>query len=147
MNWNLSATELPVTDAAHIASWSAGEVLRLGDPNLTGSNVLDLLALDISGYLQAQLGGVFPQVGVMVGLYLSSTTGSAGLAFSIDGSFGTAFGGNALSDGGPNGVANPFRTSEPSPILDSNILFLREYVAGAATDLSVTFARVLGVYV
>lgn len=147
VNWNLSATELQVTDAAHIAGWSAGEVLRLGDPNPTGSNVLDLVALDISGYLQAQLGAVFPQAGVMLGLYLSSTTGPAGLAFSADGSFGTAFGGKALSDGGPNGMAMPFRTSAPSPISDSNLLFLREYVAGAATDLSVTFARVLGVYV
>ena len=147
IDWNLSATELQVTDAAHIADWSGGDMLRLGDPNPTGNNVLELVALDISGYLQAQLGAVFPQRGVMLGLYISSMTGPAGLAFSSDGRYGTAFGGNALSNGNPNSVAIPIMTSEQSPISNSNLIFMRESVTGTASDVFVTFARVLGVYV
>tara|TARA_R110001606_G_scaffold41966_1_gene112736 strand:- start:80 stop:553 length:474 start_codon:yes stop_codon:yes gene_type:complete len=81
VNWNHSATELQVTDAAHIAGWSAGEVLRFGDPNPTGSNVLDLVALDISGYLQAQLGAVFPQAGVIWGFTCPRQQGRRVLPF------------------------------------------------------------------
>jgi hypothetical protein len=147
VDWNLSTTALRVTDGAHIAGWTAGETLRLGDPNPTDDNVLDMIALDISGYLANQLGAVFPQKGVMLGLFVTSSDGMASVSLSADGSSGSAFGGNSLSDGARNAMAMPLPTSVPSPISDSSLVFLREDLSSGASDLTVTFARVLGVYV
>jgi hypothetical protein len=104
-------------------------------------------ALDISGYLANQLGAVFPQKGVMLGLYVTSSDGVASVSLSADGSSGSAFGGNSLSNGARNTMAMPLPTSAPSPISDSNLVFLREDLSSGASDLTVTFARVLGVYV
>jgi hypothetical protein len=147
VDWDLSATELRVTDAAHIAGWSGGETLQLGDPNPTGDNVLGMVALDISSYLWSQLGVVFPQKGVMLGLYVASSDGPSGIQVSADGAFGSAIGGNALSDGTRNQMAMPVPVSVPSPISDSNLVFLREQLYGGASDFAIAFARVLGVYV
>lgn len=146
VDWDLSATEQRVTDGAHIAGWSVGETLQLGDPNPTGDNVQGMVALDISGYLASQLGAVFPQKGVMLGISSSSSDGPSGIQVSADGAFGSAFGGNALSDGGRNLMAMPAPTSVPSPISASNLLFLREQLSGSASDLSTAYLRVLGVY-
>lgn len=147
VDWNLSSTDMRVTDAAHIAGWMAGDTLRLGDPNPTGSNVLEMVALDISGYLQNQLGAIFPQKGVMLGLFITSSDGVASLSFSADGSGGSAFGGNSLTDGSRNAMTLPIPTTEPSPISSSNLVFVREQLETGTTDLTITFARVLGVYI
>ncbi|KCZ87576.1 DUF2793 domain-containing protein [Hyphomonas johnsonii] len=146
VDWNISTTDLRVTDAAHVAGWANGDVIRLGDPDPTGENELEMVALDISGYLASQLGAVFPQRGVMLGLYVSSSDGSAELAASANGAMGTAFGANALSDGTRNAMATPVLTTELSPISNSHLVFLREKLYGGATDLVTTFARVLGVF-
>ena len=125
----------------------AGEALRLGDPNPTSGNVLELVALDISGYLQNQLGTVFPQKGVMLRLFITSSDRVVSRSFSADGSGGSAFGGNSLIDGSRNAMMLPIPTTEPSPISPSNLVFLREQFETGTTDLTITFARVLGVYV
>jgi len=41
----------------------------------------------------------------------------------------------------------PVPTPVPSPISNSNLVFVREQTFGGSTDLTLTFARVLGVYV
>lgn len=146
VDWNESSTQLRVTDAAHVAGWSSGETLRLGDPNPTGDNTLEMVALDIGGYLLGQLGAVFPQKGVMLGVACSSSNGPAAISLSPNGAINSAFGGNALSDGKFNSIAAPIVTSVPSPISNSNLVFLREALNGAA-DLAICYARVLGVYV
>ncbi len=147
VDWNLSSSSLRVTDSAHVAAWSAGDMLRLGDPNPTDANALEMVALDISGYLAGQLGAVFPQAGVNLGLYVSSSSGPAALQVSADGATGSGFGGNALSDGVRNTMAMPLQTHVPSPISDSNLVFLREQLNGAASDLTICYVRLLGVYV
>jgi hypothetical protein len=106
-----------------------------------------MVALDISGYLQNQLGAVFPQKGVMLGLFITSSDGVASLSFSADGSGGSAFGGNSLTDGSRNAMTLPIPTTEPSPISSSNLVFVREQLETGTTDLTITFARVLGVYI
>ena len=146
VDWNLSASELQVTDASDIAGWLAGETLQLGDPNPTGANTLNMVALDISGYLFNQLGAVFPQKGLMLGLFIKSSDGIAALSLSATGASGSAFGGNSFSDGGRNAMAMPMPTHVASPISNSNLLFLREEVMSGASDLTIVFARVLGVY-
>jgi hypothetical protein len=142
-----TSTTLSVTDAAHIAGWANGDTIRLGDPNPTGDNALEMVAMDISPYLQSRLGAVFPQKGLMLGLYVSSSNGPSGLDFSGTGAGGSAVGGNALSDGSRNQSSLAVTTNVPSPISDSNLLFVRETLFGGSTDLTVALARVLGVYV
>ena len=144
---DLSSTQFRVTDAAHVAGWANGETLRLGDPNPTGDNVLQMVALDISAYLFNQLGAVFPQKGLFLGLFTSSSDGPANLGLSATGATGSAFGGNALSNGRRNTMSLPLPTTVASPISDSNLVFLGEGLDGGATDLTICFARVLGVYV
>lgn len=141
------ATTLTVTDAAHIAGWTSGETLRMGDPNPTGDNGLQMVALDISPYLQENFGQVFPQKGLLLGLYTASNDGPAGLDFSGTGAVGTAMGGNALSNGARNQTSLPIPTPVPSPISNSNLIFFREQMSGGSSDITVAFARVLGVYV
>ena len=66
VRWNNSAAEVGVSDAADIASWAAGETLQLGDPNPTGANALNMVAIDISPFLRKIFGVVFPQKGVLL---------------------------------------------------------------------------------
>lgn len=146
VDYDLSSASLRVTDAGDISGWSGGETLRLSDPNPTGLNTLNMVALDISGYLQSELGAVFPQKGVFLSLYVSSSDGSAGLSVSPSGAAETAIGAYAHSDGTRNAMTAPLPTPVPSPISNSNLVFLREEQA-AASDLTIGFLRILGVYV
>jgi hypothetical protein len=58
----------------------------------------------------------------------------------------SAQGGNALSNGARNQMSLPVTTPVPSPISNSNLLFVREQLYGGASDLTIVLARVLGVY-
>jgi hypothetical protein len=142
-----TTTTLTVTDAAHVVGWLNGETIRIGDPNPTGANTLQMVALDIAPYMLTAFGTVFPQKGLFLSVYVSSSDGPAGLDFSGTGAGGTAVGGNALSNGVRNQSSLPVATPTLSPISNSNLLFLRETLTGSATDLTVVLARILGFYV
>ena len=142
-----TTTTLTVTDAAHIAGWSNSETIRIGDPNPTDANVLQMVALDIAPYIETALASVVPQKGLFLSAYISSGDGPCGLDFSGTGASGTAVGGNALSNGVRNQMSAPVPTPVPSPISNSNLLFVRESLGGGATNLAVVLARVLGFYV
>jgi hypothetical protein len=141
-----TTTTLTVTDAAHVSGWSSGETIRIGDPNPTGANTLQMVALDIAPYMQTALGVVFPQKGLFLSIYASSSDGPCGIDFSASGAGGSVAGGNALSNGVRNQTTVPVPTDTLSPISNSNLLFVRESLGGA-TDLTIVFARVLGFYV
>jgi hypothetical protein len=59
-----TTTTLTVTDAAHISGWSSGETIRLGDPNPTGANTLQMVALDRAVHADRARRGV-PAEGVV----------------------------------------------------------------------------------
>ena len=141
-----SATQLVVSNAAHIAGWSNGETLRLGDPNPTGSNVLEMVAIDISPYMQTHLGAVFAQKGVLLATYASATGGSASVDGSGNGAAGSVAGTAAMSDGTRNfGMVTLF-TTVLSPVSGSNLVFVREPL-GAASAMSICYMRLQGVFV
>ena len=146
VDWNNSTTQLKVQNAADIITWANGETIRLGDPNPTGTNVLEMVAIDISNYLYNNLGAVFRQKAVNLGVYVSGN-GPNGLAFSGTGATGSAFNGNALDSGAGNGMTQIVPATVLSPVSDSNLVFLKEVLGGAGTSFSVTFARILGVFV
>lgn len=61
VKWDTAADQLQVSDPAHIRHWIAGETIQTADP------VSQTIAIDISPLMQKQLGGVFPQDGVLLG--------------------------------------------------------------------------------
>jgi hypothetical protein len=146
VNWNNSDTQLNVSNAAHIATWAAGQTIRLGDPNPTGTNTLDMVAIDISNYLFNNFGSVFRQKGLQIAARAEGTGSDVGLDVSGSGAVNTAFGISSLSNGGANSAPITVFTDQPSPISNSNLLFVRESVR-AATALNIVFLRVVGVYV
>ncbi len=139
----VSADTVQVTDATDISGWSSGDTLRLGDPSPTGTNTLGMVAVDISGYLQTNLGSVFRQKGVNCGLYVSGAATSCELGLSGTGAGGSAFDCYALSNGQRNTLSFPVPTTVLSPISNSNLLFVRE----SGADLLTSFVRILGIYV
>jgi hypothetical protein len=105
------------------------------------------VALDIGGFLLNELGAVFPQKSLMLGIGCSSSDGPAAVSLSANGALGSAFGGNALSDGRFNAIAAPVVASVPSPISNSNLVFVRESLPSGVTDLTICYVRTMGVYV
>ena len=149
VNYNNSASELNVSDPAHIASWSAGDILQLGDPvgaEESGLNVLGMVAIDISPYLYNQLGAVFKQKAVTVVTRSHASGGVGRVGLSATGEGGSAFDGYSLSDGQPNNASFTIPCSVGSPVSESNLIYLREPLGGTATAHAINFVRVLGVW-
>ena len=149
VNYNNSGSELNVSDPAHIASWLAGDILQLGDPagaEQSGANVLGMVAIDISPYLYNQLGAVFRQKAVTVVTRSHASGGVGRVGLSATGEGGSAFDGYSLSNGQPNNASFTIPCSIGSPISESNLIYLREPLDGAATAHAINFVRVLGVW-
>lgn len=146
VNWNNSATQLNVTNAAHIAGWTAGDTLRLGDPIPTGANTLGMVAIDISNFLYNSFGAVFPQKGLMCSLYASGTSGAASIGTSGTGALGSVMSVSSMTNGNSNTGFPTVITATPSPISNSNLLFINEQLA-SATSQGICFVRLVGILV
>lgn len=127
-------SELFVLDASDIAGWLAGDIIRLGEPG--GGSFSQTVAVDISQMLQNRLGAVFHQEALAV-----TQTVSASGAGGLNGQIGvtpTGVGGsftNTYSAGNEGGIASAssiLSCSVPSPISNSNLLFVREGDNGTA---------------
>ena len=138
-----SSTTLQVLDAAAIATWASSETIQLGDPtSITSGRVI---ALDISQMMQAVLGRVFPQAGVLLKGLIEGASVQSVLETSEAGATGSFTGPRSESSGGRLGGQHTQMTSVLSPISDSNLVFLRETVTGSG--LLVTGLWVAGVWV
>jgi hypothetical protein len=146
VNWDNSSTQLNVTNAAHIATWTAGEAIRLGDPNPTGSNALQMIAIDISDYMQAKFGAVFRQKGLLISCSAGAIGGAQSLAMSGSGAVGTAFGNASNADGSLQSAMFSVFTDQLSPISNSNLLFVREQL-GTGSAVGTSFLRLVGLYI
>ena len=156
--WNISKTpaqsawirqtngpsELEVTDPAAIASWAAGEMLQVGDPEDITPN--RCIALDISPMLQNQLGAVFHQAGLLLKI---GTIGTGQTNTGLDVSPNGQAGSFNIVQTFPGGLANfgqvTTTTTVPSPVSSSNLLFIREHDHGG--QAWITLISVLGIYV
>lgn len=148
VNWDNASNQISVANAADIATWANGESIRLGDPNPTGTNVLSMIALDISNYLFNHYGVVWRQRGVLLSNSVIGVGGPANIAYSGDGSTGTALGSLSNSDGSVQKTMQSIFTPQQSPISNSNLLFIKEAISGAATGLgSFRLGRIVGLYV
>lgn len=148
VNWNSAANVFNVHQASDVAGWAAGEMLRLGDPNPTGTNMLGMIALDISDYLFNTYGVVFPQRGLKLSIAPQGVGGRIGLDCSASGAVGTALGNSSNSDGSRQSAFADIFTNILSPISNSNLLFVRESIVAPATALAATrLIRIVGIWV
>ncbi len=147
VKYQVSVNTFTVSNAAHISGWLTGETLRLGDPNPTSSNVLSMIAIDISPYMQAHLGAVFPQKGLKVAIATQGVGGLAGLDISGNGAFGSAFGSSSNSDGGRQQAMFDVFTDQLSPVSNSNLFFVRETLISGTALANTRLVRLAGIYV
>lgn len=147
VDWNLAANAFRVSDAAHVAGWLPGETLRLGDPSPTGTNALQMVAIDISRHLQAAHGTVFRQRGLKISVAPQGVGGRVGMDCSGTGAVGTAFGLSSNSDGARQSAFIDVFTTELSPISNSNLLFVREALSGGTAMAATRLFRLVGVWV
>lgn len=138
-----ASNQLTVVSAAALTGWTNGETLQIGDP--TGITPNRVIALDISPMLQAVLGRVFPQAGVQLrGLVQSTASVQANIDSTPTGASGTFHGVKSFTDGTSQAGQFIIPTTMPSPISNSNLVFIRE---GASTTLNICGVSVLGVLV
>lgn len=138
-----AANQLQVLDAASIASWTGGDTIQIGDPtDVTPGRVI---ALDISPLMQAVLGRVFRQKGVLVKMLVEGLSTQAILDTTEAGAAGSFTGIRSESSGSRLGAQYSQLCSSPSPVSMSNLVFLRETVTG--TSLGISAASVAGLWV
>lgn len=144
-----TTSTLTVTDASDIVGWSFGDQLTVGDPNPTGTNTLRMAALDISPFLMAEFGVVFPQVALSVANRAQGVGGVVGLLTSATGGSGSVTTTTSLSNGDAGFLTPIVTCSELSPISNSNLVFVKENLPGSssATAMGINLMRVNGVYV
>ena len=135
---------LQVSDAAHIATWSNGDTIQIGDPTSVTPN--QVIAVDISPMMMAVFGTVFRQAATMLKCTcLPSSTGDSGLDISPNGLTGSFLAANSFG-GQISTVQFVVPNSELSPISNSNLLFFREVGHGGST-IGITLATINGFYV
>ncbi|MDI3471082.1 MAG: DUF2793 domain-containing protein [Pseudolabrys sp.] len=123
-----TTSTLQILNATDIAGWSSGDVVQIGDPiDVTPGRVI---ALDISPMLQNLFGTVFPQAGIVVKGTLTSPTTTDTVAITPSGIAGSFVG--VGSPGVASGVTI-IPCTESSPISNSNLVLVRETLAGTAT--------------
>jgi len=138
-----ASNQLSVVDAATISGWSNGETIQLGDP--TGITPNRVIAMDISPMMQAVLGRVFRQSGVLLRSAVQGVSTQAVLDTSEAGATGSFNGVRSESNGGLMGAQYTQACSVQSPISNSNLLFVRESVTGTA--LGITVLSAVGLWV
>ena len=146
VTWNAGESRLSVNDAADIAGWSPGDTLRLGDPNPTGTNTLGMVAIDISPFLQSVFGAVFRQRGVLLASCASGASGDTRVDGSGDGTAGSETGAASAPDGTVRWGEQTLFTDQPSPVSNSNLVFVGESL-GLGRELNAVEMRVRGLYV
>lgn len=132
-----NATTLTVLDAASIAGWANGETIQIGDP--TSVTPTRVIALDISPMLQELFGTVFRQTGIVAKAHFNGA-GSDAITLSGDASVGSFV--VAARHGAGDGVSI-IPCTELSPVSASNLVFLREDIAGSATLEIISLIAVL----
>lgn len=135
--------QLTVVSAAALSGWANGETIQIGDP--TDQTPNRVIALDISPMMQAVVGRVFRQAGVLLDMGPQGVGAVATIDASADGATGSFTGVKSLTDGTLQVNQVTLASSALSPVSNSNLVFLRESVTGTA--MGITIANVVGLWV
>jgi hypothetical protein len=135
--------QLKVVSAAALSGWANGETIQLGDtPDYGGGNYI---AVDISPMMQAVLGRVFRQSGVLCKLLTSGNAVQSRIEISEAGVSGANQPLRSFTDGSTNTGQAIAPCSVLSPVSNSNLVFVREVVSGS--NMLVGGVSIMGVYV
>lgn len=137
-----ASNQLQVINAAAIAGWAAGATLQVGDP--TDITPVRSIALDISPLMQARIGRVFPQAGVSVRLLAIGSAAPVAVTVSGSGVAGSFIALWSNSDGAPRASTVIVACDKPSPVSNSNLIFVQEGATG--TTLSNASVSLIGVW-
>jgi len=118
----VSSNTLQIQNAADIATWSANDTIQLVDPD----NPTAMFAVDISPMLESVFGTVFPQKGVQLKVTARGNGDRAGMWCSPTGNSGSNFNILTLTDGSIVSGQVTISSTVPSPISNSNLVFLKE---------------------
>lgn len=135
--------QLKVADAAALSGWVAGETIQIGDPTSITPN--RFVALDISPMMQAVLGRVFRQAGVLARSIVSGSSVQAQIGISEAGVTGGTQLTKSFTDGTLGVGQNILPCSQLSPLSSSNLVFVQEVASG--TGQLVTGVSILGLLV
>lgn len=135
--------QLQVVDSAALAGWANGETIQIGDPTTVTPN--RCIALDISPMMQAVLGRVFRQSGVLCKMQALGVAAQTTVAITEAGVTGSFQALRSFSDGSLQEGQNLIPCSQLSPISNSNLVFVRESATGAT--MATAGASVLGLWV
>jgi hypothetical protein len=129
-----AADQLQVVDAAALSGWANGETIQLGDPTSVTPN--RVVALDISPMMQAVLGRVFRQAGVVTKMLVSGSGAQTQLDISEAGVSGAFQSAKSFTDASMNIAQNVVPCSQLSPISNSNLVFVRETATGSTMAIA-----------
>lgn len=139
-----AANQLQVVSAGAISGWANGETIQIGDPTDITPN--RFIALDISPMMQAIVGRVFRQSGVLCRMVAS---GAGGVQNKVDIAPSGAAGANqplrSFTDGSLNGGQATAACTELSPVSNSNLVFVQETASG--TGVATVGVNVVGLWV
>src|SRR5262245_18597169 len=135
--------QLQVLNAAAIASWSNGDTIQIGDP--TDQTPGRVIALDISPMMQAVLGRVFRQKGVMLRALIEGASVQAVLDTTESGAAGSFVGTRSESNGSRLGGQYTQVCGALSPVSNSNLVLVRETATG--TGVGLTILSIAGLWV
>jgi hypothetical protein len=138
-----AANQLQVVSATSLSGWANGETIQIGDP--TDQTPNRVIALDISPMMQAVLGRVFRQSGVLVKVQAQGVSVAAQTQISEAGATGSFQILSSFTDGTLNLAQMVAPCSVQSPISNSNLVFVRELVTGTAFGVSAV--SVVGLWV
>lgn len=139
-----ASNQLQVLEAAAIAGWANGDTIQIGDPTDVTPN--RCIALDISPMMQAVLGSVFRQAGVLCKMASEGVGGAqAVVGISEAGVTGSFQNLRSFTNGSFIEGQNVIACSQPSPVSDSNLVFVRESAASAS--MGTAAVSVVGVFV
>lgn len=127
------ASQLTVSNTADIAGWQAGDTIQLGDP--VSEQLGGVIAVDISPMMQSVLGKVFPQTGIMLRTLWDATTPGDQISVTPAGVQGSHIAAAITGAQGKRagGGVTIIPTITPSPVSNSNLLLVREWIASSST--------------
>lgn len=129
--------QLQVVSAPALSGWNSGDTIQIGDPTAITPN--RAVALDISPMMQAVLGRVFRQSGVLLKALVQSTAAvQATIDASENGASGSFHGVKSFTDGALQAGQFTMPCSVGSPVSDSNLVFVRESVSATLTVCGVS---------
>jgi len=126
---NLSQNQIRVLESHDINDWMVGDIVKAGEPETVVPR--RVMAFDISPMLTTMFGAPFRQTGLLTRSALDGGTDGDRLSLTADGSMGSFIDAATLPSSAGISMSACIL---PSPVSNSNLVFVRENIANVATQ-------------